>query len=110
VGDGFAGFDPDNAVNRLSSWLAAADCPATNTGAYSKARQRLPESVLQRLVPEIAESLEQQVPLASAMVRATGAVCDGTTVLMSDSSANQQSIRNIVINCPVVDSRLPNWS
>jgi len=76
VGDGFAGFDPDkslsNAVNRLSSWLAAAgaDCPATNTGAYSKARQRLPESVLQRL-PEIAESLEQQVPLASAMVRAT---------------------------------------
>jgi len=80
VGDGFAVFDPDkslsNAVNRLSSWLAAAgaDCPATNTGAYSKARQRLPESVLQRLVPEIAESLEQQVPLASAMVRATGEV------------------------------------
>ncbi len=36
------------------------------------ARQRLPESVLQRLVPGVAESLEQQVPLASAMVWAAG--------------------------------------
>jgi len=44
---------------------------------------------LQRLVPEIAESLEQQVPLASAMVRAT-CECDGTTVLMSDSSESAE--------------------
>ena len=47
--------------------------PKSDTGAYCKARQRLPEGVLQRLVPEIAESLEQQVPLASAMVWATSA-------------------------------------
>ena len=74
-------FDPDkslsNTVKRIISWLAAAgaDCPSSDTGAYSKARQRLPERVLQRLVPEIAESLEQQVPLASAMVWAARALC-----------------------------------
>ena len=88
-------LDPDkslsNAVNRLSSWLAAAgaDCPSSDTGAYSKARQRLPESVLQRLVPEIAESLEQQVPVAQQWCGRRVRVCDGTTVLMSDSVANQ---------------------
>ena len=53
-----------NAVNRMIIWLGAAGVkpPASDTGAYSKARQRLPEIVLQRLVPEVAEALEQQVP------------------------------------------------
>lgn len=88
-------FDPDkslsNAVKRIISWLAAAkaECPSSDTGAYSKARQRLPESVLQRLVPEMAVSLEQQVPLAEQWCGRRVRVCDGTTVLMSDSAANQ---------------------
>lgn len=88
-------FDPDkslsNTVKRIISWLAAAgaDCPSSDTGAYSKARQRLPERVLQRLVPEIAESLEQQVPLAQQWCGRRVRVCDGTTLLMSDSAANQ---------------------
>lgn len=49
-------FNPDislsNAVKRIISWLAAsgADCPSRDTGVYSKARQRLLESELQRLV------------------------------------------------------------
>ena len=88
-------FDPDkslsNAVKRIISWLAAsgADCPSRDTGAYSKARQRLLESVLQRLVPEVAESLEQQVPLTQQWCGRRVRVCDATTVLMSDSAANQ---------------------
>lgn len=88
-------LDPDkslsNAVKRIISWLAAAgvECPSSDTGAYCKARQRLPEGVLQRLVPEIAESLEQQVPLAVQWCGRRVRVCDGTTVLMSDSAANQ---------------------
>jgi hypothetical protein len=88
-------FDPDkslnNAVKRIISWLAAAgaECPSSDTGAYSKARQRFPESVLQRLVPEVSESLEQQVPLAQQWCGRRVRVCDGTTVLMSDSVANQ---------------------
>lgn len=88
-------FDPDkslsNAVKRIISWLAAAkaEFPSSDTGAYSKARQRLPESVLQRLVPEVAESLEQQVPQRAQWCGRRVRVCDGTTVLMSDSAANQ---------------------
>ena len=48
-------FDPDkslsNVVKRLISWLAVAgvECPSNDTGAYSKARQRFPEEVLQLL-------------------------------------------------------------
>lgn len=88
-------FDPDkslsNALKRIISWLAAAgaDCPSSDTGAYSKARQRLPERVLQRLVPEVAELLEQQVPLTQQWCGRRVRVCDNTTVLMSDSVANQ---------------------
>lgn len=88
-------FDPDkslsNAVKRIISWLAAAgrECPSNDTGAYSKARQRLPEGVLQRLVPEVAESLEQQVPSTQQWCGRRVRVCDGTTVLMSDTPANQ---------------------
>jgi hypothetical protein len=88
-------LDPDkslsNAVKRLVSWLAAAgvECPSHDTGAYSKARQRLPEGVLQRLVPEVAESLEQQVPSTQQWCGRRVRVCDGTTVLMSDTVANQ---------------------
>ena len=88
-------FDPDksqsNVVKRIISWLAAAkaECYSNDTGAYSKARQRLPEGVWQSLVPEVAESLEQQVPLADQWCGRRVRVCDGTTVLMSDSVANQ---------------------
>jgi hypothetical protein len=88
-------LDPDkslsNAVKRIISWLAAAEveCPSNDTGAYSKARQRLPERLLERLVPEVAESLEQQVPLGEQWCGRRVRVCDGTTVLMSDTLANQ---------------------
>ena len=80
-----------NAVNRMIIWLGAAGVkpPASDTGAYSKARQRLPEIVLQRLVPEVAEALEQQVPTEQQGCGRRVRVCDGTTVLMSDTAANQ---------------------
>lgn len=91
-------FDPDkslsNAVKRIISWLAAAgaECRSSDTGAYSKARQRLPEGVLQRLVPKVAESLEQQVPLTEQWCGRRVRVCDGTTVLMSDTAANKRGV------------------
>lgn len=40
-------------------------------------------------MPEVSESLEQQVPLAQQWCGRRVRVCDGTTVLMSDSAANQ---------------------
>ncbi|XHX79274.1 MAG: IS4 family transposase [Stenomitos frigidus ULC029] len=88
-------LEPDkslsHAVKRIISWLAAAEvaCPSPDTGAYSKARQRLPERVLQRLVPEAAAALEQQVPAAQHWCGRRVRVGDGTTVLMSDTAANQ---------------------
>lgn len=86
-------LDPDkslsNAVKRMMTWLSAAgaECPSADTGAYSKARQRLSELLLQRLVPETAEQLEQQVLPQQQWCGRRVRVCDGTTVLMSDSAA-----------------------
>jgi hypothetical protein len=88
-------LDPDkslsHAVKQMITWLSAvdADCPSTDTGAYTKARQRLPESLLQRLVPETADALEQRVRPEHQWCSRQVRVCDGTTVLMSDSAANQ---------------------
>ncbi|MEP6519477.1 hypothetical protein NDI35_25515 [Microcoleus vaginatus FACHB-2002] len=61
-------LDPDKslsqAVKRMSTWLSVAGAkpPSSDTGAYSKARQRLPERFVQQLVPIVAEALEKQVP------------------------------------------------
>jgi hypothetical protein len=79
------------AVKQMLTWLSVAGAvgPSGDTGAYSKARQRLPESLLLRLIPETAETLEQQVPLSQQWCHRRVRVCDGTTVLMSDSPANQ---------------------
>jgi hypothetical protein len=88
-------LDPDkslsNAVKRISTWVGAAggDCPSPDTGAYSKARQRFKESVLQRLIPETAELLEQAITSAGQWCGHRVRVYDGTTVLMSDTAANQ---------------------
>ena len=80
-----------NVVKRVITWLSAAGetCPSSDTGAYSKARKRLPEALLRQLVPEMGEALEQQVPLDQQWCGRRVRVCDGTTVLMSDTPANQ---------------------
>jgi Transposase DDE domain/Insertion element 4 transposase N-terminal len=90
-------LDPDkslsNAVKRIIAWIAAAggEVPSPDTGAYSKARQRFSERVLRRLVPETAESLELKVPIAQQWCGRRVRVQDGTTLLMSDTTANQDS-------------------
>ena len=80
-----------NTVKCMVTWVTAAggDPPSSDTGAYSKARERLPESLLQRLVPETADQLEQTVPKAQYWCGRRVKVFDGTTVLMADSRANQ---------------------
>lgn len=79
------------AVKRMSTWLSAAGVksPSSDTGAYSKARKRLPEKLVQQLVPIVAESLEKQVPIEQQWCGRRVRVLDGTTVLMSDTAANQ---------------------
>lgn len=80
-----------NTLKCMSTWLTAAGevAPSADTGAYSKARGRLSEALLQRLVPETAEALEQCVPKSHYWCGRRVKVFDGTTVLMADSVANQ---------------------
>ncbi len=80
-----------NTVKCFTTWLTAAGVtpPSSDTGAYSKARDRLPESLLQRLIPETTEQLEQTVPKGHYWCGRRVRVFDGTTVLMADSAANQ---------------------
>ena len=82
-----------NAVNRAFAWLSAAGAPvvSTDTGAYSKARKRLPERVVQRLMRQTAAGIEAQVEREQRWCGRPVKVCDGTTVLMSDTMANQQA-------------------
>jgi hypothetical protein len=88
-------LDPDKslsqAVKRMSTWLSAAGVkpPSSDTGAYSKARKRLPEKLVQQLVPIVAEALEKEVPLEQKWCGRRVRVLDGTTVLMNDTAANQ---------------------
>ena len=80
-------------VKGITTWLVAAGvaAPSSDTGAYSKARGRLSEGLLQRLVPETAEALAQQVPSAQTWCGRRVKVFDGTTLLMTDSAANQSA-------------------
>ena len=78
-------------VKGITTWLVAAGvaAPSSGTGAYSKARSRLSEGLLQRLVPETAEALEKRVTEAQTWCGHQVKVFDGTTLLMADSAANQ---------------------
>lgn len=59
-----------NAVSRVIAWLAEAGelIPSTDTGAYSKARLRVPEGVFKRLLDQTAQKLSDQAESKDAMV------------------------------------------
>jgi Transposase DDE domain len=80
-----------NAITGITTWLAAAgvNLPSGDTGAYCKARQRLPESLFTKLVTETADQLEQRVLPEHQWCDLRVRVCDGTTILMSGSNDNQ---------------------
>lgn len=52
-----------NAVNRVVAWIAVAGeaVPSADTGAYSKARKRLPLAVLKPLLGRTAAALTSEV-------------------------------------------------
>lgn len=85
----------DKSLRNTVKWLrkllrvAGETPPSSDTGGYSKARLRLPEIIFQRLIPESGEQLEQQVPNEQQWCGRRVRVFDGSTVLMSDSVANQ---------------------
>lgn len=88
-------IDPDpslrQAVSRLLAERAAEGRGniSANTGAYSQARQRLPEGVLQHLTRHVGRELLQEAPVAWLWKGRAVKIVDGTTVSMPDTPANQ---------------------
>jgi Transposase DDE domain len=81
------------AVLRFVAWLSAhgqSRC-SSKTGAYCRARQRLPEGVLGRLTRTKGSQLEEHSPRAWHWFGRRVRVADGTTVSMPDTPANQKA-------------------
>ena len=79
------------AVARFLAWRTArgvAPC-STDTGAYCKARGRLPEAVLARLTRATGRQAQGQAPAAWRWNGYALKVVDGTTLSMPDTPANQ---------------------
>jgi DDE family transposase len=62
-----------------------------NTGAYCRARAKLPVAVLSRLTTDVADGCEQRLPKAWLWKGRHVHLVDGTTVSMPDTAANQQA-------------------
>lgn len=63
--------------------------PSANTAAYSKARSRLPETILSNLAKASAEQLEEQIPSHWLYRRKPIKLIDGSTLFMPDTPENQ---------------------
>ena len=57
---------------------------------YCKARQRLPETLLDRLVPLSGQRLQQQTPLAWPWHGRAFKIGDGSGFALPDTAANHQ--------------------
>lgn len=79
------------AVARVVTLLVALGRPrpSDNTGAYCRARARLPEAALWRLLEDIADGCEQSVPEAWLWKQRHVHLLDGSTTTMPDTEANQ---------------------
>jgi putative transposase len=62
-----------------------------NTGAYCRARNKLPVAVLARLTTDVADGCEQHVPKRWLWKGRHVHLVDGTTVSMPDTPHNQQA-------------------
>ncbi len=90
-------FDPDHscrqAVARLLAWRVASGLPpcSADTGAYCKARARLPEEALTSLTRQTGQSLHDQADTAWLWKGRPVKVVDGTGLSMPDTPANQRA-------------------
>jgi len=82
-----------NAVSRVIAWLSSAGevVPSADTGAYSKARKRLPLAVFNPLFKRTVEALQAEVQPEQRWCGRRVKAYDGTTVLMSDTPAKQKA-------------------
>ncbi|MGC8712272.1 MAG: hypothetical protein ACP5RH_07745 [Leptodesmis sp.] len=89
-------LDTDNslshAVKRVIAWITTPqeDVPSADTGGYSKTRKRLPLGVRKPLLRRSASELTAKVKPEQQWCGRRVKAYDGTTVLMSDTPANQK--------------------
>jgi hypothetical protein len=76
------------AINRLSAELSPC---STHTGAYCRARQRLPEQMVSTLARFTARLMTEQAPTSWHWRNRPVRLVDGTTVTLPDTAANQAS-------------------
>lgn len=76
-----------NAVSRIVSCLSVHTPPSTNTGSYCKARDRIKEILILRLLHHTGKRLHQQDQLLWHGRRVC--VVDGSTVTAADTQENQ---------------------
>lgn len=62
---------------------------SSDTGAYCRARDRLPEELVERLVQTTGQALEAQAEVAWRWKGRVVKLVDGTTVTLPDTPANQ---------------------
>ena len=77
-----------SAVQRLSVGMAAS---STRTGAYCRARQRLPLAMISDLTRYLGEQLHSDVPEQWHWLGRPVKLVDGTTVTMPDTPKNQEA-------------------
>jgi Transposase DDE domain len=80
------------AVKRVAAWMArrGEKLDGEDTGAYCKARARLPESVPSRLMRSLGHRMHDEAPEGWLWCGRRVKVVDGTTVSMPDTRANQR--------------------
>ena len=80
-----------NAVSRVVSCLATHTPPSTRTGAYCKARERIKEILILRLLRHTGKQLHQQVHQQDQILwhERRVWVVDGSTVTAADTQKNQ---------------------
>jgi len=80
------------AVKRLRNCCLALGirAPSPDTGAYCRARAKLPNVVLEDLTYSVADELESQTAPASLWHGRSVKIADGSTVMAPDTEANQQ--------------------
>lgn len=77
----------DSVINRVINGLSVT---SVSTGAYCKARQRLPLKMITELVKKSAQLIDQQTPEQWLWQGKRVRLIDGTTVTMPDTKENQQ--------------------
>ena len=90
------------AVSRVLAFLVAlGEAPCSeDTGAYCRARAKIPAAVLQRLAMEAGHNLERQAPKDWLWHGKPVTLVDGTTLTLPDTPENQQAFPQLSSQAP----------